>query len=123
MKEFVHSLLLRYSMYFNKKYDRVGPLFQGRYKGVFVENEVYLLYLSKYIHLNPGEFTSDLVRAKSSYADFLKMKNTTWVKSDEVLRYFDNKVIIEFNKTNSYRKFVESDRKDIEIVKDFVLET
>src|SRR3989339_150289 len=34
MKLFMHSLIMRYVQYFNKKYERVGPLFQGRYKAV-----------------------------------------------------------------------------------------
>ena len=40
-------------MYFNRKYKRVGPLFQGRYKAVFIHSVEYLLDLSRYIHLNP----------------------------------------------------------------------
>jgi len=40
-------------MYFNKKYDRVGPLFQGVYKAVQVESDLQLLHLSSYIHRNP----------------------------------------------------------------------
>jgi REP element-mobilizing transposase RayT len=43
-----------YSMWFNAKYHRVGPLFQGRFKGVLVENDgEWLLELSLYVHLNP----------------------------------------------------------------------
>jgi len=38
---------------FNKRYSRVGPLFQGRYKAVLVDQDSYSLELSKYIHLNP----------------------------------------------------------------------
>ena len=59
MQQFLHSLQLRYSMYFNKKNKRVGPLFQGRYKAVMIENDSYLLHLSRYIHLNPSEYTED----------------------------------------------------------------
>ena len=40
-------------MYFNKKHDRVGPLFQGRFKAQHVEEDEYLKYLFAYIHLNP----------------------------------------------------------------------
>ena len=50
---FINSLNTRYVMYFNKKYDRVGPLFQGVYKAVVVETDEQLLYLSGYIHRNP----------------------------------------------------------------------
>ncbi len=42
-----------YSQYFNKKHNRVGHLFQGRYKSILVDKENYLLELSRYIVLNP----------------------------------------------------------------------
>ncbi len=43
----------RYSMYFNKKYKRVGPLWQGRFKSWYVYDENYLQTLVKYIEHNP----------------------------------------------------------------------
>lgn len=47
-------LKLSYSMWFNAKYDRVGPLFQGRFKGILIDSdESWLLELSLYVHLNP----------------------------------------------------------------------
>ncbi len=89
MKQFVHSLLLRYSTYFNKKYGRVGPLFQGRYKAVLVDNDAYLLHLSRYIHLNPSEYSSNLVEAYSSYSDYLGFRNASWVNTKTILDYFN----------------------------------
>ena len=50
---FMRSLATKYSRYFNRKYDRLGPVFQSVYKAVLVESEDQLLYLSKYIHRNP----------------------------------------------------------------------
>jgi len=50
----VQWLKVSYSMWFNAKYDRVGPLFQGRFKSVLVDSdEGWLLDLSFYVHLNP----------------------------------------------------------------------
>lgn len=123
MKDFAHSILLRYSMYFNKKYDRVGPLFQGRYKAAFIDNETYLLYLSKYIHLNPHDLNSNLVDAKSSYADYLEYKHTTWINTKIILSYFNKKLSSEFTKTNTYGKFVENGQDDCKIIEPFTLET
>ncbi len=37
----------------NKRYRRVGPLFQGRFASKLVDSDTYLLHLSRYIHLNP----------------------------------------------------------------------
>jgi putative transposase len=42
-----------YSMYFNKKYERNGALFQGKFKAQWVNADPYLKYLLAYIHLNP----------------------------------------------------------------------
>jgi hypothetical protein len=42
-----------YSMGFNHRHDRVGPLFQGRFKAVLVEPAVWGLEASRYVHLNP----------------------------------------------------------------------
>jgi len=109
LKELTHSLLLRYSMYFNKKYNRVGKLFQDRYKAVIVMDEVYLLHLSRYIHINPYEYTKDLVNAYSSYGEYLKIRNTSWINTDLILSYFENnKNSPEFKNTNTYKDFVEN---------------
>ncbi len=42
-----------YTMYFNRKYETVGHLFQGRYKAILCDRDEYLLALVKYIHNNP----------------------------------------------------------------------
>ena len=43
----------RYSIYFNNKYKRVGPLWHGRFKSWFIYDEIYLKTLVKYIEFNP----------------------------------------------------------------------
>lgn len=43
----------RYSIYFNNKYKRVGPLWQGRFKSWYVYDESYLSTLIRYIEFNP----------------------------------------------------------------------
>jgi putative transposase len=108
LQEFMQSLIVRYSMYFNKKYKRVGQLFQGRYKAVLVTEDRYLLHLSRYIHLNPSEYSNDLTEAYSSYADYLKLRNTEWVKPNIILKFFERKVFLDFQKFNSYKSFVEN---------------
>ena len=42
-----------YTQYFNRQYDRVGHVFQGRYKAILIEKETYLLELIRYVVLNP----------------------------------------------------------------------
>ena len=46
-------LLTGYAMYYNKKYDRTGPLFESRYKSRTVEIDEYFLAVVRYIHRNP----------------------------------------------------------------------
>ena len=109
---FMRSLATRYSMYFNKKYNRVGKLFQGRYKAVLITDDSYLLHLSRYIHLNPLECTDNLVGAYSSYADYLGLRKTKWIKPKIILNYFNYKLAPEFKKFNSYKGFVEKYKVD-----------
>jgi putative transposase len=42
-----------YAYYFNKKYSRVGHIFQDRYRSESIENDAYLLSVIRYIHNNP----------------------------------------------------------------------
>lgn len=51
--KFMQKLMTGYTMYFNKKNDRSGSLFQGRFKATHVADDRYLRYLISYIHLNP----------------------------------------------------------------------
>jgi len=50
---FMKKLSTAYSMYFNKRYERTGALFEGRFKAQHADNNEYLKYLFAYIHLNP----------------------------------------------------------------------
>lgn len=49
--KFMHKLGLGYAHYFNNKYDRVGSLFQDKFKNILVDDERYLLYLLVYINV------------------------------------------------------------------------
>ncbi len=53
LSTFMSKLTTGYSMYFNKKHERVGALFQNRFKAEHVDRDEYLKYLFSYIHLNP----------------------------------------------------------------------
>jgi putative transposase len=124
LRDFLHSLLLRYSMYFNKKYNRVGKLFQDRYKAIIVMDEKYLLHLSRYIHINPYEYTKDLVNAYSSYAEYIGLRHTTWINTSILLYYFENnKHSPEFQRAGNYKEFIEDYLKDNQdILGDLILE-
>jgi REP element-mobilizing transposase RayT len=53
LNRFMHRFNTAYISFFNKQHDRVGHLYQGRYKAILIDAHSYLLELSRYIHLNP----------------------------------------------------------------------
>lgn len=53
ISQFLHKLTTAYTMYFNKRNERTGALFQGRFKATHAKEDRYLKYLISYIHLNP----------------------------------------------------------------------
>ncbi len=53
LSKIMQNLLFRYTRYANRRYGRVGHLFQGRFKSILVDEQSYLLELVRYIHLNP----------------------------------------------------------------------
>ncbi|MGL5906297.1 MAG: REP-associated tyrosine transposase [Shewanella sp.] len=92
----------------NKKHHRVGHIFQGRYKAILVDKEVYLLELCRYIVLNP-------LRAKmvdkledwpwSSWSFTIgKNKSPDWLATDAILSCFGNDRV---SAINAYIRFVE----------------
>ena len=75
VSNFMRKLGTAYSMYFNKKYDRTGTLFEGRFKSQWVDNDVYMRYLYAYVHLNPTKlFTpaTDEEDEKAALENFLR---------------------------------------------------
>jgi putative transposase len=53
LSRWMHWVMVSYTIWFNRRHDKVGHLFQGRYKSLLVEGGNYLLGLSRYVHLNP----------------------------------------------------------------------
>lgn len=105
--KFMRAICTNYVMYFNKKYDRVGTLFQGKYKGVLLDNDTYLLHLSRYIHLNPVKIGSDPKNSFSSYGYYLGRKQADWLKPDEIMSFFKNARRTSLKNYLSYESFVD----------------
>ncbi len=53
LSEFMRHFNIAYIGYFNRRHNRVGHLYQGRFKAIIVDKDTYLSVLSRYIHLNP----------------------------------------------------------------------
>ncbi len=90
---FMSSLSTRFSMYFNRKYDRVGPLYQGVYKAVLVETDEQLLHLTRYIHKQALASRGETLQEKQpcSYSEYLGKRKTEWVKPSDVLEFFSKR--------------------------------
>ncbi len=104
INKFMQSLCTRYTMYFNRKYKRVGSLFQAVYKAVLVSTEEQFLYLSKYIHKQAlalqGETLQGEREQPCSFPEYIGLRKTSWIKPQEVLDYFS-----KTNPTLSYKSF------------------
>ena len=77
ISKFMSKLTTGYSMYFNKRYDRTGNLFQGVFKSTHADSDEYLKYLFAYIHLNPvklvdAEWKENGIKDKNTADYFLK---------------------------------------------------
>lgn len=119
IESFMRSLITKYSKYFNKKYERVGPLFQGRYKAVLIQSPEFLSYLSKYIHLNPQEFlTKDKLLESyswSSYPAYLNLIKLNWLQKDFITNNFIKNKLFS---VSLYKNFVENNKEQFEIEPD-----
>lgn len=108
IEQFMRSVITKYVLYFNHKYNRVGPLFQGRYKAVLVHKEEYLLYLSRYIHRNPREILPKKATlfsySWSSYPVYLNRKNIKWIAKKFISKYFQDEA--------QYKNYVENERDE-----------
>ncbi|KKP46876.1 MAG: hypothetical protein UR39_C0007G0004 [Candidatus Woesebacteria bacterium GW2011_GWA1_33_30] len=121
IKKFTQSLFTRYSVYFNKRYNRRGPLFEGKYKATNVVNKDYLLDITRYIHKNPSKLSKNIVDYYSSYAHYLDHFNIPWVKNKEVLDYFNESSFIKSKKIKNYKEFVEDFKyinEELDLTKD-----
>ncbi|PIS15180.1 hypothetical protein COT63_01315 [Candidatus Shapirobacteria bacterium CG09_land_8_20_14_0_10_38_17] len=103
---FMNSFATRYTMYFNRKYKRIGPLYQGVYKAVLVNSDEQLLYLSLYIHrqalASQGVTSGDWkIKQPCSFLEYLGKRKTKWIKTNDILAYFPGKDLY-----GSYKKFV-----------------
>ena len=125
--EFMRKLGTGYTNYFNLKYQRVGPLFQGKFKAILLKQEAHFIYLPYYIHFNPLELapaskqktTKDLAEFLRSYRwsshmDYLGIENfPTITKRDFLLDYIEGPKQYE---KNVMKMLKEKDFKDIQEV-------
>lgn len=108
LSQIMQNINTSYTVYVNRKYQRNGHLFQGRFKGIIVDKDEYLVALSRYIHLNP-------VRAKvvqrpedfrwASYRTYIGQgEKEALVDAAETLRYFSEH---KDKASKAYKEYVE----------------
>ena len=116
---YMKNLLNSYTRYFNTKYSRKGPLWQGRFKDIRIESHEQLIHLTRYIHLNPT--SSGIVRKPedwnySSYREYIKLDDRRIIGN---WKEYINMSILK------YRKFVEEQKRhqqELSIIKHLLLE-
>ena len=87
---FVGALLTAYARHFNRKYDLVGHVFQGRYRCLVCEDETYLLRLVRYVHRNAlrAGIAAGVGFEWSSYSAYLADEPDPLVDRERVLSMF-----------------------------------
>lgn len=87
IERFMRSILIRYGMYYNKKYMKSGKLMQGIYKATSVNGPNDLKRVARYIHRNPKDYGLMLDEYKwSSYREYVKnIKEKISILSKEIL--------------------------------------
>ena len=105
----MRKLLTSYAIYFNRRHNRSGHLFENRYKSILCEEERYLLELVRYIHLNPvrvglavtlGELDS---YQWCGHAALMGKHPMEWMSTEYVLAHFGTTLAAGRKK---YRAFV-----------------
>ncbi len=91
----MHALTFRYTRWINHRQDRVGHLFQGRYRAILIDADAYLLELVRYIHLNPvraGMVDDPADYPWSGHRSLLGQEVLHWMTSDWLLGLFGTNV-------------------------------
>jgi len=106
----MRKLLTWYAIYFNRRYNRSGHLFENRYKSILCEEDKYLLALIRYIHLNPvrSGIVKDIealdIYPWSGHSEVMGKSKCQWMDTEYVLARFG---IRKKAATNAYRRFIE----------------
>ena len=118
LTDLLRKLSVTYALYFQHTYKHSGALFQGRFRCVHVFDDEQLLYLSKYIHLNPqrtvGSVPTDF--RYSSLRDYLHLnqKPKDWLDSKSIFDKFFSKAI---NPVADYHSFLSASNDHAQIIK------
>lgn len=102
----IQNLSFRFTRWINKRKNRIGHLFQGRYKAILIDADTYLLGLIRYIHLNPvwsGLSDRPETYHWSGHRSYLELDSVDWLTTDWVLRRFSKQ---RFKAIEDYTRFI-----------------
>jgi REP element-mobilizing transposase RayT len=105
----MRKLLTWYAIYYNRRHERTGHLFENRYKSILCEEDRYLLALIRYIHLNPiragvMETMKDLDAYRwSGHSSVIGKESRLWMDTEYVLLQFGDKAGLA---KKEYRRFI-----------------
>lgn len=104
--KFMQCVQTVYAAYFNKKYKRIGHLFQDRFKSIPVEEERYLLECVRYIHQNPVQAKiSTIDKYKwSSYKEYINKPKI--VNTNYILKLFSDTKSAAINNYKTYMNII-----------------
>lgn len=104
VSNFMQRLLTGYAKYFNAKYTKIGHVFEGPFRAVFIDSNEQLLYLSAYIHHNPRELlewkNKEHQYPWSSYKDYIGENRWGEFLNPQI-------VLDQFPTRKAYHDFVE----------------
>ena len=106
----MRRLLTGYAVYFNRRHQRYGHLFQNRYKSILCQEESYFRELVCYIHLNPlrAKLVEDLASLDkypySGHSAVVGRVKRDWQQVDYVLEFFGKR---KPDARRAYRKLVK----------------
>jgi putative transposase len=106
----MRRLLTGYAIFHNRRHTRHGHLFQNRYKSILCQENIYLLELVRYIHLNP--LRVNIVKGIShldkypyaGHSTILGNTHNSWQEIEKVLRLFHEKSYLALR---HYRNFIQ----------------
>lgn len=102
----MQSLLYRYTRHYNKRYHKIGHLFEGRYRAILCDRDSYLMELIRYLHLNPvrAGLINDPNRYRwSSHRDYLRGESETGLAVDRGLALWGSR---RGQAMRAYRQFI-----------------
>lgn len=88
LSPFLQRLTASYTRWFNKKYNRTGSLYEGRFKSKPIENDLYFLTVIRYIHQNPIKASlcnTLLDYTQSSYHEYINQSKWNIVNTSYIL--------------------------------------